>query len=341
MRALLIALFALALSPACADERAAADYNARAGGVSFLVMRGGAIVYEDYANGGAPEKSWNLASGTKSFSCAIAAAAVQDGLLALDELASKTLGEWKSDPQKARVTIRQILSLTSGIKPMRIGRAAPYAESAAQPMAAAPGSAFAYSPVNFQIFGEIMRRKLKSFESGRYDDPVDYLDARVLKTIGAAPAKWKIGADGYPTLPQGAEYTARNWALYGQFALEGGRWTGADLVDRSAFAECLKGSKANPAYGLTFWLNREPSAATLKASRTMTVATDLFTHPRRGELPKDLFMAAGAGGQRLYVIPSRDLVVVRQYPRMIDPRLKRRLKFSDVEFLTTLLAPGE
>ena len=44
--------------------------------------------------------------------------------------------------------------------------------------------------------------------------------------------------------------------------------------------------------------------------------------------PRDLFMAAGAGHQRLYIIPSLDMVIVRQ------GRLSR---FSDEEFLSRLL----
>jgi CubicO group peptidase (beta-lactamase class C family) len=334
-----IVLLALASTASSADERDAADYNASVGGVSFLVMRDGAVVFEDYPNGGARERAFDLASGTKSFSCAIAAAAVQDGLLDLDERASATLTEWKSDPRKARITVREVLSLTSGIRPTRIGRAPPYAEAAAQPAAAEPGAVFAYGPVNFQIFGEIVRRKLKSFEGGRYPDALAYLKARVLNPVGAAPAAWKKGRDGLPTLPQGAEFTARNWARYGQFALQGGRWKGAALVDVKAFGECFKGSAANPAYGLSWWLNEPMDASALKKARVMTMASDLFTHPRRAELPDDLFMAAGAGGQRLYVIPSMQLVVVRQYPRLVERRPKRgAAKFSDVEFLLHALS---
>jgi hypothetical protein len=67
----------------------------------------------------------------------------------------------------------------------------------------------------------------------------------------------------------------------------------------------------------------------------MRQASDLFTHPRRGELPGDLFMAAGAGNQRLYIIPSMRLVVVRQTGRILEGRRGRQ--FSDVDFLLALL----
>lgn len=334
-----LAAGAAAASPAVAGYREAADYNARMGGVSMLVVERNDVVFQDYPNGGGEDQAWDLASGTKSFSCAIAAAAVKDGLLRLDEKASESLSEWRADPLKSKVTLRQVLSLTSGVHPTPVGRAPTYAAAIAEPMEAAPGTKFEYGPINYQIFGEIMRRKLASFEGGKYPDALAYLQARILDPLGVAPASWKRGTDGYPTLPQGAKFTARDWARYGEFVLAKGAWNGKTLVDTSAFAQCFKGTDVNAGYGLTFWLKAEPSAETLAASRTMNVASDLYTNPRRGDLPGDLVMAAGAGGQRMYVIPSLDLVIVRQYPHFFERRFGRkgREKFSDVEFLLTAL----
>lgn len=343
MRSVIAAIAAslVSLAAAHADYRSAAEYNAQKGGVSLVAVKGGAIAFEDYPNRGDAASAFDLASGTKSFSCAIAAAAVKDGLLDLDEKAALTIGEWKSDPLKSQITLRHILNLTSGVRPTPIGRAPSYAAAIAEPSSAAPGAEFAYGPVNFQIFGEIMRRKLAAYQSGRYPDALAYLQARILDPLGVAPAAWKRGADGQPTLPQGAKFTARDWARYGQLVLSNGEWNGESLVDRTAFASCFDGSPVNPGYGLAFWLNAAPSEETLAASRVITAASDLYTHPRRGELPADLVMAAGAGGQRMYIVPSMNLVVVRQYPRLFERRFGRRgaEKFSDVEFLLRLLDP--
>src|SRR5215813_1812178 len=72
--------------------RAAAEYAAARRGVSLLVIRPhGEVLFEDYPNAGGPDKGWELASGTKSFTGIIAAAAVQDGLLRLDEPAADTI----------------------------------------------------------------------------------------------------------------------------------------------------------------------------------------------------------------------------------------------------------
>lgn len=333
----LIALAAIAPLAARADDADAAAYSAARGGVSYLSLRDGAVAFEDYPNGGAADEAHELASGTKSFSGVIAAAAVQDGLLDLDEHAADTLAEWRGDPRKSRITIRQILSLTSGVRGGGIGRPPPYAEAVAREAVAEPGAAFEYGPVNFQIFGEIMKRKLKSHEGGRYADALAYLEARILTPLEITPAQWNRGRDGNPQLPSGADLTARDWARFGAFILAGGAWNGAQLVDADAFAAMFEGSAVNPGYGLTWWLNEDPSQATLDASRTMIVASDLFTHPRRGELPDDLAMAAGAGDQRLYVIPSMNLVIVRQTDRLFV-RSRAARSFSDVEFLLAALA---
>lgn len=319
------------------DEAAA--YNARNGGVSFLVMRDGAIAFENYPNGGAPETGWELASGTKSFWGIAAAVAVKDGLVTLDEKASDTLTEWRSDPAKATITLRQILSLTSGLKPAPIGRPPVYADAIAYPSIAAPGARFDYGPLNFQIFGEILRRKLARYDGGRLKTPLDYLTARVLAPLGVRPTDWRMGADGFPHLPSGASLTARDWAKFGEFVRKGGRIDGALFVDARAFAENFEGSATNAAYGLTWWLNKRPSKEAYEASRTMQVASDLYSHPRRDELPADLFMAAGAGNQRLYIIPSMKLVVVRQYPKVFEFGRRSQIRqYSDVEFLLALLS---
>jgi CubicO group peptidase (beta-lactamase class C family) len=337
MRFILAAFIAALPGAALADARAAADYSARHGGVSFIAVEDGQTLHEAYPNGGAAAKAWELASGTKSFTGVIAAVAVKDGLLTLDERAADTLTEWKTDPRKSKITIRQLLSLTSGIEGGRVGRPPQYLDAVALPAVAEPGTAFEYGPVNFQIFGEIMKRKLKSYEGGRYKDTLAYLQARILDPLDITPAQWNRGRDGNPQLPSGADLTARDWARFGEFILEGGAVDGKLLVDEAAFAAMFEGSAVNPGYGLTWWLKAEPSKATLDASRTMTVASDLFTHPRRDELPDDLVMAAGAGDQRLYIIPSMNLVVVRQTDR-IFMRSRAARAYSDVEFLLALLA---
>src|SRR3546814_13202797 len=66
--------------------------------------------------------------------------------------------------------------------------------------------------------------------------------------------------DGAPLMPQGLVLAASEWAKIGEFVRGGGKLDGKPLVDELAFAELFKGSQANPAYGLTWWLPRSTQA---------------------------------------------------------------------------------
>jgi CubicO group peptidase (beta-lactamase class C family) len=119
--------------PFTADSlRAAADYLKERNGHAMLVYHRDQLVFEEYFNGWSADQPHRLASGTKSFSGAMLTAAVEDGLLTLDEKVVDTIAEWKDDPRKSQVTIRHLLSLTSGIVPGSTREASPsYARSVA------------------------------------------------------------------------------------------------------------------------------------------------------------------------------------------------------------------
>src|SRR5207237_7314080 len=83
---------------------------------ALLVIRHDKIVYEWYAEGHGPEKK----QGTASLAKAIVGgsslmAALQDGRIKPDDLAAKYIPAWRSDPQKSRITIRQLATYNSGI----------------------------------------------------------------------------------------------------------------------------------------------------------------------------------------------------------------------------------
>jgi len=159
---------------------AAAAYSRSQHGVAVLVLRRGEVVFEDYAPGWA-EKPHLLASGTKSFSGVIAACAVQDGLLTLDEKAADTLTEGKADARKSALTIRELLSLSSGIDGGDNGSVPSYRRAVEMAEAkSAPGARFSYGPIPFQCFGELMRRKL----APKGESVEGYLKRRVLDPIG-------------------------------------------------------------------------------------------------------------------------------------------------------------
>lgn len=322
-----------ALSDAGLDRARA--YAPRHDGLSLLILHDGDVALEDHPEGGV-DSAHPLHSGTKSFVGVLAAAAVQDGLLTLDEPVADTLTEWRDEPLKAGATIRQLLDLTVGL-PSQIGVIPTYADAVAMPFNANPGERFQYGPAPFQVFGEVLRRKLG--DAGRPADPLAYLHDRILDPIGLQYADWARGADGLPRLSAGAVMSARAWARFGEFVRSGGVVDGARLVDQQAFAALFEGSGVNPAYGMTWWLPRPTSAVD-----PVTRLNDASRHA--DALPADLVMANGAGHQMLYVVPSLKLTIVRQarldivnVMREVGPNGPGPDDWSDAAFLSTLLSP--
>ena len=297
--------------------RSAAEYSARNFGIGLLVMERDEIVFEDYTGAGGASIPWPIASGTKSFSGVMLAAAVEDGLISnFDEKVSDTITEWKSDALKRNITIRQLLNLTSGIDGGGAVNVRSYRDSINSRASSGPGEEFRYGPNPFQIFGEVMTRKLKpTGETVR-----DYLERRIFKSTGMRVSIWRR-VQNDPILANGMALTARDWAKFGMLLRDKGRFGGKQVVSEKLISELLKGSEINPAYGSTFWLNREGVRANGRLF-------EMFETEADESLGKDIFMAAGLGNQRLYVIPSRDLVVVR---------FGAFGKFSDAEFLKALL----
>jgi CubicO group peptidase (beta-lactamase class C family) len=300
---------AASVIPNAEHLKATEDYNFATGGQSLLVIQNGKILAEKYDNGGAASRRQMLASGSKSFVGIAAVAAVQDGIIKLDDYVCEAIPEWRRDQLKSRITYRQLLSLTSGLTPSERGRAvrAPaWEEIAAKPMVSAPGERFDYGAYHLNCFAYALEKKLKNetFEN--------YLKRRVLDPLGVV-LEWRFRCDdGHPQVGGGGFMTARDWAKFGQLIADGGRFGNEKLIDPDILAECFKGSRQNPDYGLTWWLAR-PVPENIRQSIPIL---------RRGWgalgsanwLPTDLVAACGAGNQRLYVIPSLNMIIVRNAP---------------------------
>jgi len=255
------------------NVEAAAAYARKHSLQALLVAEGNEICLQEYASGFSAESAHALYSGTKSFWGVAALYAQNDGLLRIDEPVAQTIASWQQDPWKRRVTLKMLLSLTSGFGFGGLGSAVPtYDRALALPLRDEPGTVFTYGGISLQVFGAVFARKLAS----RGQTPHEYLRGRVLDPAGVVVASWRTLPDGTQTLPTGASMRAYDWLAYGRFVAR----------ESETLAECFRGSDANPRYGLGWWLG----------------ATGLSER---------VFYASGAGGQAMYVIPSRAAVVVR------------------------------
>ena len=312
------------------DCARAAAYFDHTRGVSMLIMQNGHIVFEHYANGGMENGRWPIFSGTKNFWGLAALCAARDGLIRLDERVADTITEWKNDPHRSQITVRQLLNQTDGVdKATFLHRqlADRNAMAVRLSMLAAPGTAFIYGPSHLQVFSELLRRKL----AGR-SSLTSYLEQNVTGPLDLRGLEYKRDGRGNPLPASGFELTAREWARLGELILGNGSYHGHQIVPSALLHEAFVGSSANPSYGLTFWLNRQaPHAREIDIEKELDVdwqRAHWFGICISRTAPPDMVACIGSNYQRLFVIPSLNAVIVR---------LDQNAKFSDSYFLRLIL----
>ncbi len=306
--------------------RAAAAYSAAHGGTSFLVRQNGKTMLEDYPNGGGENVARRIYSGTKAFWNLAALAAADDGLLDLDERVAQTIPSWHGNGRKARVTLRQLLDFSSGLAPgfsLQQNHLGNRDQAALQlPVVAEPGSAFIYGPASLQVFHQVLREKLRG------ESPNKYLERRVLRRLHLGPQRYLEDAAGNPLLAAGFTLTARQWAKIGEVVLAHGK----PIVRPESLAQTWRGSPANRAFSLGWWNNRAaPGGRDFDVEEMLAPKWSRQNWARAclcRDAPSDLVACIGSGYQRLYVIPSLGLIIVRQGGGG---------KFSDAHFLRLLL----
>lgn len=315
---------ARALEPSAV--RAAAEYSISRRGASLLIIENGRTVHEGYSDGAGPRTARKIYSGTKAFWGLAALAAAQDGLLSLDERVADTITAWRDDPREARVTIRQLLDFSAGLDPaFRLHGDASGDRGAIAtrlPIVAEPGSRFIYGPSALQVFHVVLKAKLRG------EAPKAYLERRVLRRLGLGRQRYLEDRAGNPLLAAGWLLTARDWAKLGQLVLNGG----SPVMSGSSLAQSWRGSPANNAYAFGWWNNRAaPGGRELDFEQALTPhwsAQNWSGACICRAAPSDLVASIGSGYQRLYVIPSMKLVVVRH---------GNGGSFSDARFLRLLL----
>lgn len=310
--------------------KAAAQYSAAHAGLSFLVMKAGRVIYENYPNGHGANEAHKIYSGTKGFWILAALRAEEEGIIDLDDRVANTLPEWNVEGGKSRVTLRQLLSFSSGLDAANNlhGEGFENRDAIAMhtPLVAQPGSAFIYGPAALQVFHEVLKRKL----AGRGETPTQYLEHKVLRPLGLGPQRYLADREGNPLLATGFMLSARQWARMGQLILNGG----SPIVSPHSLALCFRGSAANCAFGMGFWNNVEAGDS---AGRELDVEDMLEPKWYRQNwrnvcichaAPSDMVAAIGSGYQRLFVFPSMQMIIVRQ---------GQFGHFSDGEFLRLAL----
>ena len=97
----------------------------------------------------------------------------------------------------------------------------------------------------------------------------------------------------------------RSMARFGLLALNKGKWNNEHVINESFFNESTSTSQnINPSYGYLWWLNG-------KANFMVPGGQTVYTGPLVPSAPADMYAAMGAEDQRIYVVPSKKMVVIR------------------------------
>lgn len=265
------------------------DYLAETNTRAFLILVNGRIAMEEYFNGHTPTSAWEWNSAGKTLVSAATGLAIQDNLVDINSPASAYLGEgWTNMPldKETLITPGHLLTMTSGIDDTRqlvVQQNLTYVADA--------GTRWAYGNVFQKLIDVVAESSGQDFDA--------YFNARL---------KSRIGMDGYWNY--GAIFTiyhssARSMARFGLLALNQGKWEDEQVLSEAFFSQATRASQnLNLSYGYLWWLNG-------KDSFMLPTDQTVYPGPLVPNAPSDMYAAMGALDQRLYVIPSRKMVIVR------------------------------
>jgi CubicO group peptidase (beta-lactamase class C family) len=265
------------------------DYLRSTNSKSFIVLVNGRLVMEYYFDGHTATTAWPWNSAGKTLVTAATGIAQQEGLLNINTPVSDYLGNgWTSAPlEKERlITPRHLITMTSGLND-----ATELVTKANLTYLADAGTRWSYHNVFQKQMDVIAAVGGKTF------------DAYVKEKIGD-----RIGMDGFWN--KGLIFTiyhstTRGMARFGLLALNQGNWNGTQVVPADFFRESVNTSQSiNPSYGYMWWLNG-------KTSYMLPNGQTVYPGTLVPNAPPDMYAAMGANDQRIYVVPSRKMVVVR------------------------------
>lgn len=291
----------------------AVDYGEETGSHALIIFRDDGIELEKYYPGYNADSISQTQSMHKSVLAMLVGIAIHEGYIgSVDDPASKYLPEWAKD-ERASITIRQMLRQTSGIDFATVGLnplggfyqlmvGADVAAAALNlPLAVEPGTQFDYNSAIPQNMGLIIQRATGE----RY---ARYLSQALWRHIGAPDAFVVLDSDekSMPRTSCCLDATARSWLHIGLLHLNDGRIGDRQVVPAEWIRDTSTPGDINPNYGYFTWLGTEHDQF-----RYYNRKTSVRVFHSEPYVAKDVIYFDGFGGQRVYIIPSYRLVIVR------------------------------
>lgn len=258
---------------------------------SFIVLHNGKIVLEKYYNGHTATTPWYWASAGKTLTATVTGIAAQEGFININNKVSDYIGTgWTSAPlaKENLITCKNLLSMNSGLNDALGDTVTP---NNLQYVADA-GTRWAYHNVYVKLQDVVATATNQTWDT--------YFNNKLRNPIGMTGA-WVTD----PTALSVYWSNSRSMARFGLLALANGNWNGTQIINSNYMnAATATSQPINLAYGYLWWLNGK-SSFHLPQSQLQFNGSIITT------APADMYCALGMDDQKIYIVPSRKLVIIR------------------------------
>lgn len=272
------------------------DYLQLKNSKSFMILVNGRIVMENYFNGHASTTLWKWNSAGKTLTSTVTGIAEQEGFINTNNKVSDYIGTgWTSAPlaKENLITCKNLLSMNSGLDDTLGDDVSP---SNLQYITDA-GNRWAYHNVYVKLQDVVEQATGQSWNN--------YFNTKLRDKIGMSPSGLWYTATGANFGLKIYFSNTRSMARFGLLALNNGKWNGTQIVNSAFLNQATSTSQnINLSYGYLWWLNG-------KTSYHLPQTQFQFNGNLIATAPNDMYCALGKDDQKIYVIPSKKMVVIR------------------------------
>jgi len=267
------------------------DYLELKNSKSFIILQNGRIVMENYFNGHTASTNWYWASAGKTLTATVTGIAEQEGYLSINNKVSDYLGEgWTSIPlaKENLITNKHLLTMSSGLNDALGDDVSP----ANLQYVADAGTRWAYHNVYVKLQDVVSEATGQTW--------TNYFNTKLRDKIGMTGGAW-IQNGGLSVYWS----NTRSMARFGLLALNNGKWENNQIINENYFRNGTTTSQnINLSYGYLWWLNG-------KTSYHLPQSQFQFSGSLITSAPNDMYCALGKNDQKIYVIPSKKIVIIR------------------------------
>lgn len=257
---------------------------------SFIILHNGKMVVEKYFNNHTSNSIWYWASAGKTLTSTVVGIAQDENLLHISNKVSDYLGNgWTSAPlvKENLISCKNLLSMNSGLDDNLGDNVSP----SNLKYIADSGERWAYRNVYVKLQDAIEKATNQSFTS--------YFNLKLRDEIGMT-GLWRNTGDLSVYWSN-----SRSMARFGLMILAEGKWNDTQIVSKNFLIEATNTSQQiNKSYGYLWWLNG-------KSSYHLPQSQFEFQGSLIKNAPNEMFAALGKNDQKIYIVPSKKLVIIR------------------------------